>query len=362
MKKLIALFLCLILTAAFCACTPEPENPSTGSQDVSASSRGSSSGGTTDSSSDSPSEEEPEDEYPNRVMGHNGKALCVYDLDLVEPGRTLDDAVIWSTPHGEGGDMKYREDTVFGDVIVTCGNGAAKIISYPEGKLLWSTTNPGNNSHAIEILPSGNIVIANSTGSTLRLFRTCVLVDDPQAKANSFTDYEFSDAHGVLWDPEYETLWALGNVELAGYSVVGTGKDETLVKVSGMGTDLPANADGGHDLSADMTNTQYLYLTVNSRSFRFHKESGELEDKFPQYAKLSKSAMKGLSNNRNGNFFYTQVNNGVGTAWENENFAAWCTDRITFGYWKSENFLYVEEYVSEFGNFYKCRAFCGQYQ
>jgi len=302
---------------------------------------------------------------PNQVMAHNALTgiLGIYDMSLLEPGDAFEDGLVWSVKAGDGGDLKYREDTVFGDVILSCGSASGgMIISYPEGKTLWHTKDPGNNPHAIEILPSGNIVIANSTGGYLRLFETSELLKNPSASGFSHRDYELIGAHGVVYDPEYGVLWGLGDNELVAFRISGSGTGEKLCRVTGMGVRLPAQYAGGHDLSADYTSKDHLYLTTVSKVYRFDKKENELIEKFPQYAKLSKNNIKGFSNNPNGNFFFSRVNHGIGTSWEGERFADWCTDRVSFCYMKTENFMYIQEYVSENGAFYKMRAFCGSYQ
>ena len=48
--------------------------------------------------------------------------------------------------------------------------------------------------------------------------------------------------------------------------------------------------------------------------------------------------------------------------WKDNVIADWCTDTIYYAYWKSENFLYVQECVSEKSAYYKVRVFYGQYQ
>lgn len=366
MKRWIALFLCLLLFFCLSACgeTPAPAETDSAAATHTSDESDASQSGNVDSASDSedpsPDLKEPE---PNLVMGcPEGGPLSIYDLDSVEPGRTLDDAIIWSTEHGHGGDMKYREDSVFGDVIVTTGSGKASMISYPEGKLLWETSNTGNNPHAIELLPDGDIVIANSTGCTLRYFTTSVLADGGAANDVKWKDFEFTGAHGVLWDPEYDVLWALGDYELAAFRVRPDSAGAYLSKIGGMGASLAKGYDGGHDLSADYTDTRYLYLTVNAAVQRFDKENNKLARSFPQSNKLSDKNVKGFSNNRNGHFFISKVNFGIGTDWAGENYASWCTDRIIYGTWLRDNYLKTAEYISETGAFYKMRAFVGSYQ
>lgn len=363
MRKLGLLFFAALMVFSLFSCT-ESDAPAD-SETPTVSSSDSPSDGASDSPSSDASGDEAEDAFPNQVIAHNNITgiLGVYDMSLLSPGDPLEDGLVWSYKGGDGGDIKYREDTVFGDVIVICGSAVGgQMISYPEGKVLWQTNNPGNNPHSIEILPSGNIIIACSTGNSLRLFKTSALLTGDTVTAQRFSEVSLRDAHGVLFDPAYGVVWALGGSELAAYSVTGEGTGEVLSPIGGMGVTLPAQYAGGHDLSADYTDEDFLYLTTGSKVYRFDKDANALVEKFPQYSKLSKNAVKGFSNNPNGNFFYSRVNNGIGTSWEDERFAAWCTDRIHFCYMKTENFMYIREYVSENGAFYKVRAFCGSYQ
>ena len=301
---------------------------------------------------------------PNQFMACDQQTgrIIVYDLGKIEPGDDLDDAEIWSYNQGYAAGLKYREDTVFGDVILTAGTPSA-IVSYPDKKVIWSTNNSGNNPHSIEILPSGNIVIANSTGGTVRMFYTSVLKNGgTAAQASRYSEVNLAGAHGVLWDPEYEVLWAVGNNEVVAYNVKGEGASQTLSLIGGMGAKFPGGKGGGHDLAADLTDTRYLYVTTNTNVFRFDKEENALDDKFPQYGKLSTTAVKGFGNNLNGNFFYCFPNHGPGTVWANDSKADWCTDTVYFCYMKTENFMYKQAYKSSTAAFYKVRTFYGQYQ
>ena len=363
MKRIFAMLLCLCMVLALAACGGNGEGAQSGGEvkTEAAKTEASSDAASSDSGSGEGSAQSKE-QVPNKVMAidqHNQK-IIVYDLDKISAGDSLDLAEEWSVD-AQGAGLKYREDTVFGDVILLAGT-PARMYSYPEGEILWSTNAPGTNPHSIEILPSGNIVIANSTGGTVRFFNTSALLDGDTAGAGKWHEYTLPGAHGVLWDPEYDVLWALGDDDLVAYTVSGTGTSQKLIKVNGMGAKLPEKKNGGHDLAADLTDTRYLYLSTNAAVFRFDKEENELIERFDQYGKLSTTSVKGFGNNQNGNFFYCFPNHGPGTAWENEERADWCTDTIYFCYWKTENFMYKQAYVSDTAAFYKCRVFYGQYQ
>ena len=289
-----------------------------------------------------------------------GERLVIYDLDAYEDGKTLDDLETFTIKIGHAAGIKYREDTVLGNVLLVAGSNTA-IYSYPTGKRLWYTRTPGSNPHSIEMLPSGNIVIASSTDGILRLFRTSGLVDKNKDVAKTYLDYNLEDAHSVLWDPDYEVLWALGANELRAYKIKGEGIRERLEKVEQMSITLPEGKCFGHDLSPDYTDTLYLYLTVGSCVMRLNKENMSLSEEFPNSDILSRSNVKGFSNNPSGNFFATGETGGEGCEWKDWENASWCTNTI---YYYRENGETLEKITltTEKSAFYKTRAFCGLYQ
>lgn len=320
----------------------------------------------TEAVTEAPTEEvtEPETERVlNLVMAHDQmkEELVIYDMDAYSEGATLDDLEVWSIPVGHAAGLKYREDSVFGDVIVVAGNHSA-IYAYPSGEEIWGTNSPGDNPHSVELLPSGNLVIASSTGNTLRLFYTSAILEGKVGTANRYKDYTLTDAHGVLWDPEREVLWALGGHELRAYRLEGEGKREELVEISDMVYPLPENRQLGHDLSPDYADSRYLYVTVGAAIMRFDKETGLFSEEFPHADSLNRGNVKGFSNNPNGHFFASGETGGAGTTWTDWWKASWCTDGIYYAYSDGSDDLCVVRLASSTRAFYKIRAFCGRYQ
>ena len=251
--------------------------------------------------------------------------------------------------------IKYRQNTLFGDVILIASganSGKAQMISYPEGKLLWSTVQAGNNPHCIEILPSGNIAVAASTGRTVRLFKTAALLSGQSERADCFDEVPLRAAHGVLWDPKYNVLWALGDFELNAYRIVGTGIEERLELCAEMSRSLPENKMSGHALAADLTDPDYLYLTVDSTVFRFDKKEGVFLSDFAGKDRVCHPWVKGLAKNRSGDFVLA-VSNGV--------FRPWCTDTVLYLKKDGDSFLEQQIHLAETRAIYKVAPFCGSY-
>lgn len=289
------------------------------------------------------------------VCDQRTERITVYNGDRAMASGNLDEAEEWSFPAGHTAGLKYREKTVFGDVLLIAGVDS-RIVTYPGGETLWQTREAGNNYHSVEILPSGNLLLADSCG-LIRLFSTAALL---QGGAVTCTDYALYGAHGVLWDPAYGCLWGLGNDELVRYRVQGEGASETLTVEASYSLSGPLV--GGHDLAADLTDLRYLYLTCNMGVVRFDKEAGVFQPEFPHHEAFPSSYMKGIGNTPEGTFFFCFVNGGKGRVWENWRKAEWLTDRICCAVPDGAGGLSVRELISEQGAFYKCRTFYGDYQ
>ena len=292
---------------------------------------------------------------PNKVIAFDQRyqQAVIYNLNNYSAGKTLDDLEESSFTVGPGAGIKYRENTVFGNVVIIAGPESG--IYTTSGSKKWSTTNPGYSPHSIEILPSGNLVIASSSDNKLRFFKTSALINNGSV---SYEDYTIADAHGVLWDPTYGVLWAIGNTELNAYRIKGNGTGEKLVLDPNMSITLPEYFRGGHDLSPDYLNTRYLYASLGYKVVKVDKETGQMRTLFEK----TPTSVKGFSNNTAGNFFVTGETGGAGKAWANESYQSWCTDTIYFCRYKADDTLEQIPIKSSKRAFYKSRAYCGTYQ
>ena len=121
----------------------------------------------------------------------------------------------WGLPSG----VKLRRSEVWGGewMLVVDSRGLAAIVPYPAGdSYKWFRVIDGN-LHSAELLPDGNIALAASTGGWVRIYTSS------QGPASDYyVEYPLPGAHGVLWDPTLELLWAVGDHELVGLRVLGT--------------------------------------------------------------------------------------------------------------------------------------------
>lgn len=359
MKRYLALFLCVLMMISLVACGGKGDVASTGGA-ASSEKGAASSAPSSDSGADTG--DDSGDRVPNLVIANDQikERAVVYDLDAYQEGDTLEDLEVWSVSTGHAAGVKYREDTVFGDVVIVGGSKSA-IYEYPSKREVWSTNNPGNNTHSIEILPSGNIVLANSTGNSLRFFYVSALKDGNATGAQRFVDYELKGAHGVLWDPEYEVLWALGGYELVAYAVTGEGTNQKLSLVQGMGMDI-SDLGYGHDLQADFTDSRYLYFTAG-KAFRFDKDENKL-GLFLHSDSYQQKEIKGFSSTPNDEIVSTGPLGGAGKFFEKSTKESWLTDTIwlfTKVERKGKVAVQKQEFVATESAFYKVRSFYGKY-
>ena len=145
--------------------------------------------------------------------------------------------------------VKLRRHEVWGDVIISCyGAATGSIMSYPEGKALWTTYSAADNPHSVELLPGNIFVVASSSGNALRFF------DVSSKDTTKYKEVRFTDAHGVLWDPQKELLWVLGGEELAAYQV---GKDSSgSITVDG----IDVSELRGREMARKTSSTLWLKL------------------------------------------------------------------------------------------------------
>ena len=146
-----------------------------------------------------------------------------------------------------------------GTALLTVASGGGVALVRMEDKKVLFLGFAGGNTHSAALLPDGNIVSASSTGAFLRLF---VRSDDPSVVAEvTHKDYPLTDAHGVVWDPAREILWAVGEKTVAGYRYQGTKEDPELEALYSI--DFPEGLIGGHDLYP-MPGEDVLLFTTNT--------------------------------------------------------------------------------------------------
>lgn len=176
------------------------------------------------------------------------------------------DSGIDSTGFGLPTEVKLRTVPAWGKgqwLAVSDSHGLIGVVSYPTKKMKWHIdAGKSSNVHGIEILPNGNVAAAASTGNWVRVYTA-----SQGATSTGYAQFDFQDAHNVLWDTKRQTLWAVGGKDLIELKIGGT-KDVPKIEEI-MRIPLPTN--GGHDLSpADDDDS--MYVTTVKQVYVFHKK------------------------------------------------------------------------------------------
>lgn len=264
--------------------------------------------------------------------------LAVFDISK---GVLDDTSLVWSYQVENRGisDAKLRYSEKYGDVVViNTGDNYACMVTYPEGKLVWSTKIAADNPHAVELLPNGYIAIASSSGNEVRIFDTTKDTDD-------FEDYlNLLDSHGVIWDDKRQLLWAIGKQELVSYSFEV--EDGTLYSTQEQSVTLPTK--GGHDLTVDYANEDALLLTTGSGMYRFNIETSEFTELFTDNEEIPKRSIKGIGSFSDGTVIYIKPD-GEYKVWTSKTLSIVQNGQVS-------------HLTSPIGHYYKCRVWSKKYR
>lgn len=164
--------------------------------------------------------------------------------------------------------LRYDPNTGKLLLLATSSTGGVWVANYSDGACVWEKNLAGLGPHSIELVPCGYVAVACSGGNTvangvIRLYNTT---------SGKYAEVSLSSAHAVLWDPQLDLLWGLGNTTLQGYAVGedGAGKP-TLTALSDFTYTIPSG--GGHDLSFAGEDPSYLWVS-GMDVYRFNKTSG----------------------------------------------------------------------------------------
>lgn len=159
-------------------------------------------------------------------------------------------------------------------ILISSSGGGCALVEYPNGRVLWYATVP--NAHSLELLPDNRVVVASSVnvkGNRLILY-------DLARSDRPVWESPLVSAHGVVWDDQRQSLWALGLNELRRYEL----KDWTSPNPAlALKNSHPLPDGNGHDLQPVpqsnelvVTTGRHVYLfDRNEGRFRLHPELGD---------------------------------------------------------------------------------------
>ena len=152
------------------------------------------------------------------------------------------------------------------DVLITSSGGGVALVDRGTGAAsFWATA---ANAHSADLLPGGRLAVAAShapEGDRLILFDLAA----PEAELHSV---ELPCGHGVVWDEQRQTLWALSNVEVRGYRLEGWDSQAPSLALASA-CRLPES--GGHDLQP-VPGTAMLSVTTAGHCWHFDRDTGLL--------------------------------------------------------------------------------------
>ena len=278
------------------------------------------------------------------ALTNQGKSyLEVYDIS---DGKLDENSLVWSykMPYYNIAGTKFRHSETHGDVaLAVCGSSYGCMVSYPDGKLLWSTEAAANNPHSIELMPNGVIAIASSTGGEVRFFTT-----DKKRSTAASASMVLEDAHGVLWDEEKEVLWAIGRNVLTAYRVTLADGKVTVTEETSLRATIPS--DYAHDLAPVYGNKDELWITTGSHVHRFSKTSKTFSTDYEGHKVLDRSGIKGVGNFDDGSIVYIYPD-GAYKSWTSQSMFFLRTGGAA-----------SETLTSADGHFYKVRVWDTRYQ
>lgn len=251
-------------------------------------------------------------------MDDSGTRIIVADLDLC--GDSPEDIVIedciiweWDSAKAEGGalrgkdlridESKYRYSSYWKkDVIIFSGSGGyIGVIDYQTKQLLFSH-NPGRGPHSVELLPNGDLVAVCSGNSNSS--DGCVLyyaLTKGEKKPSS--QYSLESAHGVVWDPENNVVWALGGKKIVAFNV----SEGKLSLINGMGV---SGFSGGHELTPILGSPGEYWVSVGKQVLRFDGNNGTIVESYQNSEKISNKNVKGIAYFEDGSMIQTAHDQG----------------------------------------------------
>jgi hypothetical protein len=248
----------------------------------------------------------------------------VNKIEIYDPNTTWSNSTLiwdWKPTSGTGGngysayaegkwirpnDFKVRNVSAWGGnhLCAVGGGGLLTIAAYPSGTKKWAYFLPPNagedlsNPHGCELLPNGNLAVAASEKDSVLLFASST--PGPGGLDNTYRVSKYlAGAHAVLWDPGYNRLWAIGNDWIFELEIGGTAALPTLTEKSR----TALLSIYGHDISSDLTDSNRLLCTTNSRTYYFNKNTKSFS---ATPSGIDKSFVKSLSNQSSGTFVLTR--------------------------------------------------------
>lgn len=118
----------------------------------------------------------------------------------------------------------------------------------------------------------------------------------------------------MLWDPQRESLWALGGPLLVELKVTGSAEQPELVEAQKVELPTP----GGHDLSPVIGNPDRLWVTTNSQVYQYVKSTNTFDSDYPNHSQINRSGVKCIGNLPSGQVVSNKPKKGILHGWNTD--------------------------------------------
>ena len=236
-------------------------------------------------------------------------------------------------------------------LMIAYGSSYAAMISYPDGELLWSTSQTGQGPHSIELLPDEWIVVA-APGSSASDYSDGKLTFFNSKRTQPRLSVDLPNAHGVLYDPKGSCIWAVGDDQLRKYTYTAEGNKLSVTEE--FSVTLPSS--GAHDLAAYYGDTDKLIITTTEKVYVYQKSTGSFMTAAEDNGVKSAKRIKGIGILQDGSVIFTRPNEVVYSVR-----ASWLTDCIVYHKWVDGEFVKYRLVSSQY-EIYKLRVMRAEYQ
>ncbi|MBQ7779872.1 MAG: hypothetical protein IJ404_05195 [Clostridia bacterium] len=280
----------------------------------------------------------------------NQTTNCIEVYDISSGNMNLT-SLVWSnkTTCGAISGFKFRNHPTYGEVIIVVGGVNAEMVSYETKEVLWRTTNSSENSHSIELLPNGVIATGGTVGHDIHFYNLNAV--DP---TKVILEVPFQDAHGLLWDPKYEVLWAVGTNQLTAFEVT-LNADGSVTAVKNEELSYVTPESGLHDLQPYYGNDDWLIISTSTHVYVYDKVNKTVKEAYEGVAGATTDHVKGVGRFLNGDQIYMFYDGGN----DNGQGGGWNTTYLTY---IPNGAKIIGTVPSNMGRFYKCRVWYSNYQ
>ena len=206
------------------------------------------------------------------------RKLVVYDMNkcIDERWNQLrnDDAIVWEWGEKSGiSSAKYRYSQYYDRyvmIIATNSAGWCGIVDYETQEVLWKAQ-ANYNSHGIEMLPNGDIVVIGSEPGRILYFP---LTQNGESSNPTSQEILLPGAHDALYDPDRETLWVVYDHGVQGYKI-----DENNQLIETLNVKLGEEEEDtwGHAIAACYGQKGKYLVSAWKYIYVFDAENGTME-------------------------------------------------------------------------------------